>query len=255
MADASERAEMLRARDLTGRDVIDSKGEKIGSVGELLIDRRSGRIGFLDVDFGLLRKTHVLVPVDRVDWSEDNFILGRWTRDQIKALPGYDPTLPITGAMLDELERANPAFYGSDEDEAIPVLDGAAQAIPLRDAKDFKLSKNAPDLKGWDVFGEDGERVGTVTQVLVDPVAMKVRYLDVDLLDDLFLLQDDRHVLIPTEAVELRERTDDVWITGVSAAQVARLPAYIGGPVSPAVERAVQDAFRPRQSEPEAESV
>jgi hypothetical protein len=72
---------------------------------------------------------------------------------------------------------------------------------------------------------------------------MKVRYLDVDLADDLFGLTDDRHVLVPLEAVELRERSEDVWVQGVPGHDIAALPAYLGGPVDPLLEEATERAF------------
>lgn len=240
------RGEVLRARDFIGRDVLDAKGEKVGTIGDLLVDRRNGRVQFLDLDFGLIRKHHVLLPVEQVEWGEKEFVLGRWTSDQVKALPAYEGDRPLTAEVLDEMARAHPRFYGSGDAREPVAAPGDTRIVPLREAKDFKLASDAPDLRGWNVFGEDGERVGTVTEVLVDPVAMKVRYLDVDLLDDLFLLKDDRHVLIPAEAVDLRERGKDVWIKGLRAEAVARLPAYTGGVVDPATELTVRDAFATR---------
>jgi hypothetical protein len=74
-------------------------------------------------------------------------------------------------------------------------------------------------------------------------VAMKIRYLAVDLADDLFNLKEDRHVLIPLEAVELRERGQDVWVRDIGSAEIAALPAYTGGAVRPWLEQATDAAF------------
>jgi hypothetical protein len=115
--------------------------------------------------------------------------------------------------------------------------------VPLKDAKDFRLAKGAPNLRGWTVYGSDNDKVGSVTQMLVDPVAMKVKYLDVDVDDDLFGLVDDRHVLVPLEHAELRERNQDVWVQGLPAREIASLPAYLGGPVDPLLEEASARAF------------
>jgi hypothetical protein len=93
------------------------------------------------------------------------------------------------------------------------------------------------------VFAGDNERVGVVKEMLVDPVAMKIRFVSVDLADDLFNLHEDRHVLVPMETVELRERGEDAWIMGATARQVAALPAYTGGAVDRWMERAVLHAF------------
>ena len=236
------RAEVLRTRDFIGWDVWDSQGEKIGTVSDLLIDRQ-GRVRFLSVDFGMFRRGHVLLPVSSVDWGEDAMV-AHWTRDEVRALPLYEPDRPFTGEMYEELRRSHPRFYGEGQGGGVPVaMPGEARIVPLKAAKDFKLAGNAPDLRGWTVYAADRRRVGTVTEMLVDPAAMKIRYLDVDLDDDLFTLTDDRHVLVPTEAVDLQERSRDVWIRELSAEAVAVLPAYMGGPVDSLVEERVRGTF------------
>ncbi len=239
------RAEVFRTRDFIGRDVVDSKGDKVGTVGDLLLGRRRGDVRFVDVNLGIFQK-RVLIPVEQLDWGEDAFILRRWSREELKLLPAYEPDRPLTREMLEELEIAHPRFYG-DPERVPPPAPGEARIVPLKSARDFKLAKGDPDVRGWNVFGADGERVGTVSEMLVDPAALKIRYLDVDILEDLFTLKEDRHVLIPLEEVELRERGNDVWLKHLPAEAVARLPAYTGGPVDPGMEEMVQANFHPRR--------
>lgn len=238
------RPEVFRIRDFIGRDVTDPRGDKLGTVSDLLLDRRRGDVRFVDVNLGLFRK-RVLIPVGELDWGEDAFIVRRWTSDQLKALPAFDPDIPLTARTLEEMELAYPRLYGDPDRLPPPGVAGEARIVPLKAAKDFKLSKGDPDVRGWNVFGADGERVGVVSEMLVDPGELKIRYLDVDILEDLFTLKEDRHVLIPLEEVELRERGNDIWIKHVPAEAVARLPAYSGGPVDPGMEEIVHANFRP----------
>jgi len=245
----AEGAEVLRTRDLIGWSVMDAQAKQIGTVKDLLIDRR-GRTRYLDVDFGMFRK-HVLLPFEVLDWGADALVLARWTQDDVRMLPPYDPTKPLTPAVLAEMQRAFPSFYG--DPKARPQMLGDTVAIPLREAQDFRLPKEAPDPRKWNVFGADGERAGVVHELLVDPSAMKVRYLDVDLADDLFNLSDDRHVLVPLENVELRERGKDAWVQGLSASEVAALPAYAGGGVDSKMQESLSTAFRRREPAPESE--
>jgi sporulation protein YlmC with PRC-barrel domain len=242
--DINPRAEFLRTRDFIGRDVLDSKAEKVGSVSELLVDRRRGDIRYMAVNLGMFSK-NVLIPVDQLDMNEDVLVLRSWTRDQLKPLPAYEADRPLTRPLLDEMERAHPRFYG-DPDAIASAGAADGRIIPLRQARDFKLAKGDPDPRGWNVFGADGERIGVVSDLLVDPAGMKIVYLAVDLADDLFKLKEDRHVLVPTGEVELRERGRDVWVNHLSSEQVARLPAYTGGPVDPLIEGSINDAFRAR---------
>jgi sporulation protein YlmC with PRC-barrel domain len=243
---------VLRTRDFMGWDVVDRDGGKIGSVGDFLIDRE-GRVRFVDVEFGFPKK-HVLLPTERLEWGTRRFILGGWTKDQVAALPAYDPERPVGAERVEELQRAFPWLYDRDADDWRAPL-SETRIVPLSEAKDFRVAKGAPDVRGWNVFGSDGERVGTIHHLLVDPAAMKVRYADVDVLDDLFHLGDDRHVLVPMEAIELKERTSDAWVAGLTAAEVARLPAYLGGPVSAPMEETVRRAFAGGRRDVEAGEV
>ena len=242
MADEASgaRAEILRTRDFIGWAVTDSVGGRVGTVSDLLIDRH-GKVRYLAVDLGLFRKL-VLLPVEALEWGEGALVAPRWTAAEVKALPAYDPDIPLGQDVLAELARAHPRYYRPGPPPP-PIPGDAPRIVPLREAKEFKLARGAPNLRGWTVYGSDNERAGAVTEMLVDPVALKIRYLDVDLEDDLFRLKDDRHVLVPIESVDLRERGEDVWLKGLTAAELALLPAYTGGAVDPLVEEEVRRAF------------
>jgi sporulation protein YlmC with PRC-barrel domain len=235
------RAEVLRTRDFVGWTVSDSRGDKLGTVDDLLIDRE-GRVRYLSVNQGLFKK-RVLLPVQMMSWGDGALVLSDWTSDQLRGLPPYDADVPLTAEVLDEMARAFPRFYSPQGASTPPATRLDAQIVPLREAKGFRLSGGSPDLTGWNVFGADGERVGKVAGMLVDPVAMAVRYLAVDVADDLFKLRDDRLVVVPTDRVDLRERGSDVWVQGLTAHDVARLPAYTGGALDPLVMQRVDEAF------------
>ena len=233
------RAEVLRTRDLTGWTVADGAGANVGTVSDLLIGR-DGRVRYLAVKRGMLGGT-VLIPVEQLDWGERSMRLNRWTEADVRRLPPYDADAPLSAEAVAEMERAHPRFYGPPLEDAPEP--GETRIVPLREAREFRLPKSAPNPRGWSVFGTDHERVGVVEDMLVDPGMMKVRYLDVDVSDDLFLLREDRHVVVPMEAVELRERGEDVWVRGLTAREIAALPAYTGGAVDPLVEQRVLAAF------------
>jgi sporulation protein YlmC with PRC-barrel domain len=235
------RTEVLRTKDLTGWQVTDPNGENVGTVADLLIGR-DGRVRFLAVRRGMLSSS-LLVPVDEVEWGEGSMRLTRWTEAHLKRLPSYDPDRPLTTPVLEEMERAHPRYYATPPEWDAPGPTDENRIVPLAEAREFRLPKDAPNPKGWEVFGADNERLGTVAGLLVDPRTMKVSYLDVDVADDLFRLKEDRHVAIPLEAVELRERGADVWVRGLGAREAARLPAYTGGALDPLVEEHVRRAF------------
>lgn len=234
------RAEVLRTRDLTGWAVGDPGGVNVGTVSDVLIGR-DGRVRFLAVKRGLLAST-VLIPVEELDWGAQSMRLTRWTDADVRRLPPYDDDHPLSAEMLAEMERTYPRFYGPPLPPGTPGLE-AARILPLREARGFRLPKDAPNPRGWNVFGADNERVGKVEELLVDPDLMRVRYLVVDVASDLYLLREDRHVVVPIEHVELRERGGDAWVQGLTAREIAQLPGYGGGALDPLVEDRVMDAF------------
>ena len=57
----------------------------------------------------------------------------------------------------------------------------------LRNLRGYKVAEGDPDVRGWEVAGGDGLRIGTVNDLLVDTVAGKARYLDIQLDPGLYL--------------------------------------------------------------------
>lgn len=50
---------------------------------------------------------------------------------------------------------------------------------PLSHLHNYRISEGDPDVRGWEVFGADGRKIGVVDDLLVDTEARQVRYLDV----------------------------------------------------------------------------
>lgn len=138
----------------------------------------------------------------------------------------------------------------------------AGQLRHLDDLDDFKIAEGEPDIRGWDVRGTDGSKLGTVEDLLVDTAAMKVRYIEVKLEKEIAkqVAQDGgisaaadtsslrhtdlstqditgtraragdiedgtRFVLVPIGVARLDDDHDDVLLDA-QAAQMAGIPAY-----------------------------
>ena len=95
--------------------------------------------------------------------------------------------------------------------------------VPLQELPDFEVADGDPDVRGWEVTGAGGRRIGKVDRLLVDRDAMKVRYLDVDVEDD------RRHVLVPVGYAVLDRDGHGVRVDGITAADLTGLPAYAHG--------------------------
>jgi uncharacterized protein (TIGR02271 family) len=115
------------------------------------------------------------------------------------------------------------------------------RVVPLDELNDFKVADGDPDVRGWDVVSSDGRKVGEVDQLLVDRAAMKVRYLDVDLDDE--LAGDERHVLVPIGYARLDRDDNRVLIDTVSSSDLVALPEYRRGNLDRDYENTVRDRF------------
>ena len=138
----------------------------------------------------------------------------------------------------------------------------AGSLVHLDDLDDVKVSDGAPDVRGWEVKGSDGEKIGKVSDLLVDTGAMKVRYLEVRLDKDVAKeaarteaphaegvrgREDDdmepyRHVLVPIGAAHLDDDADEVHL-GAQAQALVGIPSYRRGSLTRDYERGLVGSF------------
>lgn len=123
------------------------------------------------------------------------------------------------------------------------MADEMDRIVPLDELEDFEVAEGEPDVTGWDVISADGRKIGEVDQLLVDTDAMKVRYLDVDVSDDLISSGEDRHILIPVGYARLNESEDQVLVDTLHSSDVESLPEYTHGPVSREFESRLHERF------------
>lgn len=94
----------------------------------------------------------------------------------------------------------------------------------LGELSDFQVASDDPDVRGWGVTAAEGRGVGEVEELIVDPSAQKVRYLEVGLDREGFGLRNERRVLIPIESAQINRRDHAVVVTGLSRDAIASLP-------------------------------
>jgi uncharacterized protein (TIGR02271 family) len=117
------------------------------------------------------------------------------------------------------------------------------RVVPLDELDDFKVASGDPDVRGWEVMASDGRKIGEVDNLLVDTGAMKVRYLDVDLDDEIVGSGDDRHILIPIGYARLNEDDDRITVDSLNSSAIAGLPAYRNEPLTRDYENSVRQHF------------
>jgi sporulation protein YlmC with PRC-barrel domain len=106
------------------------------------------------------------------------------------------------------------------------------------DHSNFEIVKGEPDIRGWDVRYRDGEKIGSVEELILDTKEKKVRYMVVDL-DENELRLERRKILIPIGMAELDHMEDDVLMPNISVDQICDLPVYERNNLTPDSERRI----------------
>ena len=91
----------------------------------------------------------------------------------------------------------------------------------LSDTGDFQVAPDQPDVRGWSVVGGNGEVIGKVDDLLVDPGRMKVVELDVD-------VKGADHITVPAADAEVDRTRREVRIRGYASGTYGRGADAVG---------------------------
>ena len=113
----------------------------------------------------------------------------------------------------------------------------------LCDLTDFEVADGNPDVRGWTVRGNDGQALGTVFELIVDPEVLKVRYLDIEL-DTRFQIKEyENHILLPIGVASLDADGDNVFVPALNAESILHYPPYVEIQVTRTYETAMMRAL------------
>jgi photosynthetic reaction center H subunit len=228
----------------------------VGKVRDVLVDD-DGEPRYLDVDLGILHGKRVLVPIKQIAQDPAGGVIWIAGVDskRFDRIPAYDGDLAklnadlraglITddfgtgvwqGSSADAATLSNfAAARGQDAVEEVDRLIDTQAASPrgnsrlarLTELPNYEVADDDPDVRQWEVIGSDQQLIGRVADLVVDTVAMKVRYLDVELAPALAASDDERRVLIPIDRAEADSGRKAMRLDR-SAAQARRVPPHRG---------------------------
>jgi uncharacterized protein (TIGR02271 family) len=95
-------------RNLIGRDVIGSEGQKIGTAGQVYFDDVTGQPDWVTVNTGLFGMNESFVPLQSAQFSEDRLTVP-FDKDTVKDAPNVDPS---DGHLSPEDEAELYRYYG-----------------------------------------------------------------------------------------------------------------------------------------------
>lgn len=269
-ADFLDRIPLRVVSDLGGLPVADAGGRPIGRVFGGLAEADTGLLRYLDVSVDDLNR-HILVPIGHVRIRQQNGEADVRLRAAVLAdllnIPTFEPEGPPVDdpyerdvlaaygrAFYGDRYYAHPAFdhggiYAGDHpivyepEDAVPAAPPErSRLLPLAAAKNYRLSKGEPDIRGWSLMTDADQPSGEISDLLVDLEEQQVRYVLVDVADGHGI------VPLPIGFLILDERKQRVRAPGLRHDDLAALPR-LEGTVTRRVEDAVRDVLRGRMIE------
>lgn len=92
--------------------------------------------------------------------------------------------------------------------------------VDLQNLSDYRVARDEPDPRGWDVISCDSVTVGKVVSLLVDLEQSKARYFVTE--------AGSRRITLPTAFARLDSHHKRVIYDTASAAVIEALPAFAG---------------------------
>jgi photosynthetic reaction center H subunit len=111
----------------------------------------------------------------------------------------------------------------NDSNRDIRTAGGLAR---LDELNDFEIADGEPDIRGWTVKTADGEEIGKVDNLIADPVAREVRYLEVKVKHELLATNADEHVIIPIGLARLNDDDDVVMLKRLPPTGLRGIPRF-----------------------------
>lgn len=107
---------------------------------------------------------------------------------------------------------------------------------------DYKIVDGEADVTGWPVKDEAGRSLGKVRDLLFDPEQNAIRYLIVDLENEVSAAE-DKAVLIPIGVADLANEEKAVVLPVIHDSQFVEMPRYIIGEVTRETELKIRLAI------------
>ena len=135
----------------------------------------------------------------------------------------------------------------TDRLDTDPSRPGGSSLARLDEMDGYEVADGEPDVRGWDVKLARGEEIGEVDELVVDPAAMEVRYLEVKVKHELLGTEDDQNLLIPIGAARLDDDQDVVFVDRLPSAGLPGAPRVGNAPLTAEHDRLSMAYFLGRE--------
>ncbi len=217
-----------RATKMVGTKVVNPKGEKIGDVDDLVVDKADGVVAYGILSFGGFLgfgEKLFAIPYGNLKRSDDQVIVDL-TREQLEHAPSFAkdawPEFDRTyGARVHEHYGTKP-YWQSDKTptEARALAKGALDAEHLRDHGMCRATKAI----GMEVQDAAGKNLGDVDDLVFDDANGRIVYAVLSFGG--FLGMGDKLFAIPWHALEPSARDLDKLILEVPKEKLEKAPGF-----------------------------
>ena len=213
-----------------GMSVVTPAGEEVGKVNRFVIDPATNEVTHIVIQKGWLLPEDKVVPFPLVgSTSEDRLVLSDEVGD-FEQLPPFEEIhfIPADeGAPLDPSSGTQPAYryapayywYPSHAGTGFPGFGPGYYPTGLTETTRNIPADTIPLQEGTDVISSDGEHVGDVERLFVEPESNRATHF---LISQGMLFEDRK--LVPVHWVRSVEE-DKVYLA-VSSRLLERLPAH-----------------------------
>ncbi len=232
-ADVSRNSASIQSDKLIHANVRNDRGDKLGEIEGVLLDRKGATQGVIvDVGgfLGVAERRVVLGWDDLRVTDNGDKVTARYTKDQLKALPEYK----YPRYRMRETAFYDPAWYAMPMTPVIPTKTAAER----KEAKVADRNRSNPDADWHKVSGDiraknlidakvrnrADEDIGTVDDAIVDRNG-KIKALIIDAGG--FLGMGSHRIALDFNRLQLSQRNDELrLITGLTKNEIRSLPEY-----------------------------
>lgn len=210
-----------------GAKVVTQNNEDVGEIERVVLDPKTEEMTHVVIQKGLLFSEDKLVPVSMLGVTGDDEIKLRATEEEINLLPDFESRKFLLYSDLNEA-------YKQERGYATPVimyppagLGHVGMGMPAQPPLVARVEENIPEESvalqdGADVIGMEGEKVGEVEEVYIDPELDQANYI---LVSKGFILKQRK--LVPMDWVQ--EYKEGKIHLAVNTKIIEQLPDYPKG--------------------------
>jgi uncharacterized protein YrrD len=205
--------------------VLTAGGDEVGRVDRVVIDPQSQRVTHVVVRKGTLFTEDKVVPMEMIETADEEQVRLREDAGDLESLPDFivEEFIPIEGewgSSTDAWGYVPPFFWYPPLGQAHPLGYPGYPVPPYK----VETERNVPDYtvslkEGADVLSADGDKVGEVSRVILDPDTDRVTHF---LISEGLLFKERK--LIPLHWVG--EVVENEVRLAVDSALLERVPDY-----------------------------